>query len=520
MSKYDCVVIGNIDYSVNERLIASDPISKKCCRRQYIPYKGSTYFYNQFFSKVMYGKMDVDEKFNLNEIPSVYGVLLANYLMEHGLKTGYLNYFNPDKESVKEVISSETATIVFDVGKATNSLPVLRVVQKIRHLNKNAKIIVHGLYIYNKWKTDTEEQFQKMQDVIGADYYVTDISCEKTILNLVRCITSGNVPRQKLWFCDEHDVSNRDFTDTDLTEWEAINLQLITDIMYLKTSRGCPACCTFCNFPIKNHNYKLEDLKQVESQMKQYQSAGVKYVMFDDDTINIPAKRFKEMLQMMIDNQFTFQWFAYCRLKELDEETVKLMALSHCAGVFVGIESVDDNILVSMKKNATVADFHYGLDLFQKYHIMTFGFFLVGFPGETKETVQKSLDFINQGKLTFFTVNLWYADVSTPIYKEAEKFGLEGKDFTWKHNTMNSLEASGYTDYIMMNAKGAVWVPNENFGFQAIPYFLSRGYSIEQIKEILNKSAQLVKNNILDEHADDEICTSELKDLLQDKCKR
>ncbi len=517
MGKCECVVIGNIDYNVSARLIASDSISQKCCRRQYVPYKDKLLFYNELFTTLKYGEEKGEEEFNLNEMPSLNAILLANYISENGVSVEYINYFNKEKQYLKEIMKNNPKAIVLSIGNITNAFPLLRVVSQIRNMNSQAKIIVNGLYIYNKWKTDTYSQFVTMTELVKADYYVVDIACEKEMLDLVKRIIVNDVPEEK-YLISNSDEKSRDLEDDiDLKEWKYIRGEFIKDIMYLKTSKGCPASCSFCNFPIKNSNYKLEELELLENQLRQYEKHGVKYVLFADDTINLPVHRYKAMLRMMIKNHFSFEWFAYCRLKELDEEAIQLMKQANCAGVFIGIESANDNMLKHMNKVATVADFKDKLALLDKYDIMSFAFFLVGFPGETKETVQETIDFINNNKITFFTANLWYADISTPIYKEADRYGLKGKDFEWEHQTMTSEMASQYTDMMLLDVTQSIWVPNENFGFQAIPYLLSKNYSIDEIKALLISTAQLVKNNINNNHSRDEDIFGQLSQVLNPK---
>ena len=77
---------------------------------------------------------------------------------------------------------------------------------------------------------------------------------------------------------------------------------------------------------------------------------------------------------------------------------------------------------------------------------MTFGSFIVGFPGETSQTVQETIDFINEAKPDYFRAQMWYCEPGTPIQNERIKYQIEGEGFVWRHATMDSLEAMDHID--------------------------------------------------------------------------
>ena len=73
---------------------------------------------------------------------------------------------------------------------------------------------------------------------------------------------------------------------------------------------------------------------------------------FIDDMFNVPKARFKEMLRMMIDNQYGFKWNCFYRSDHGDEEAIELMGKAGCEGVFLGVESGSDAMLEKMNKTA------------------------------------------------------------------------------------------------------------------------------------------------------------------------
>ena len=375
-----------------------------------------------------------------------------------------------------------------------NALPLETLIQNIRAWSAKAKILFSGQYIYNKWATSGMEEYEKMKRVVGADFYITTQPPEQAIYAIIKEENLNNsiAPKNKLSF---------DFNS----------------VIYYRTSFGCPAKCSFCNYPIKNKELRYKDLDIVKYELQEINKHDVNTIIFMDETFNLPKSRFKSICRMIIKNRFKFNWYCYCRLKELDIETVTLMAASNCRGVFVGIESTDEIVLGNMNKGATLVDLERGLVLLSKYDITVFAFFLIGFPGETAKTVENNIRFLNNSNIDFYTANLWYADVSTPVFDNGHLYCLKGRDFNWQHTSMNSIEATKLTDIMVCKVKKSVWVPNEQFGFQGVVYLMNKGYTLEQVKEILQLTSKLVEMNITNSWNQHKITIEKVRDLLK-KC--
>ena len=141
----------------------------------------------------------------------------------------------------------------------------------------------------------------------------------------------------------------------------------------------------------------------------------------------------------LIREECHFKWYSYLRCQYIDEETVALMAQSGRISVFPGIESVNETILKNMNKQANVKTYQDGIALLKKHNVITFVSFIIGFHGETRATVQDVIAFIKECGPDFYRAQLWYCDPITPVWNRRNKFGVEGEQFHWKHNAMNSL---------------------------------------------------------------------------------
>ena len=110
----------------------------------------------------------------------------------------------------------------------------------------------------------------------------------------------------------------------------------------------------------------------------------------------------------------------------MDKELVKKIRRSGCAGGFLGIELGADQVLTNMKKSAVSQCYHDGVKWLQDEGITTVGSFIVGFPGETDETVGETHQFIQNSDLDYYFIQPFYYLHHTPVHKQSEKYGLKG----------------------------------------------------------------------------------------------
>ena len=148
----------------------------------------------------------------------------------------------------------------------------------------------------------------------------------------------------------------------------------------------------------------------VERQLRYLHEAGTTDLVFIDDTFNVPLPRFRNILRMMIRNKFQFRWISFFRCSNADEDAFDLMRESGCVGVLLGIESGDNFILKCMNKSATREKYEWGMAKLKGRDIATFVSLICGFPGETKESVTRSIEFVQEAAPTFFNVQLYYHD--------------------------------------------------------------------------------------------------------------
>ncbi|MCL2187134.1 MAG: B12-binding domain-containing radical SAM protein [Defluviitaleaceae bacterium] len=193
----------------------------------------------------------------------------------------------------------------------------------------------------------------------------------------------------------------------------------------LITSRGCPGQCTFCDKNIFGSKYRRRSAKNIFDEIillrDQY---GVKEIDFVDDTFLVDKKRVYELFALLDEANIKLDWSCRARIRDLhDDEFVAFIKKNGCWKILLGIESGDDQILKEIRKNTTVEAIRHSVLACRKHKIKTAGFFIIGHPSETTETIEKTIKFALSLPLDDVV-----ATINTPIpgsvqYRNAKNYG-------------------------------------------------------------------------------------------------
>jgi hopanoid biosynthesis associated radical SAM protein HpnJ len=219
---------------------------------------------------------------------------------------------------------------------------------------------------------------------------------------------------------DVTDVYKRDL---DVTKYNVPFL--LHPYVALYTTRGCPALCTFCLWPqtLSGHAWRKRSTDAVAREMakaKEYWP-NVKEFFFDDDTFNIQKARTIELCEKLKPLKLT--WSCTSRVTT-DYDTLKAMRDAGCRLMIVGFESGDPQILKNIKKGATVERARDFARDAHKLGMTIHGDFILGLPGETKETIERTIQFAKDLDCETIQVSLAHAYPGTELYDFAKQNGF------------------------------------------------------------------------------------------------
>lgn len=200
---------------------------------------------------------------------------------------------------------------------------------------------------------------------------------------------------------------------------------LLNPFISIYTSRGCPAMCTFCLWPQTHsgHRWRLRSSDDVVAECKWAIESfpGLKEIFFDDDTFNYQKARTIELCNKLKTLNFT--WSCTSRVTT-DYDTLKAMKDAGCRLLIVGYESGDQQILKNIKKGATIDMARRFTANCKKLGLTIHGDFIVGLPGETRETIRKSIDFAKELDVETIQVSVGHPYPGTEFYDYVKKNNL------------------------------------------------------------------------------------------------
>ncbi len=503
----DCIVIGynEVPFSRYEQFLhayGEDSEAYRDLKFSFVNLEGKKLDYPGLLNHARKLAGTNGEELKSGDIPNLAAAYLTNFLRRNGHTTEYINLFQYEKEQFIEYLRADPLCVAITTTFYVVNLPVTEMVEFIRKHNPRVKIVVGGPLVNNHARNYHGDEFKTVLEDMGADIYVLEGQGELTLAQLIECLKSGgnlsDVPN--LAYFENRElrrtkvVAENNSLDANFIDWKDFggNRDLGATIQ-TRTARSCAFKCSFCNYPSRAGALTLLSIDVLERELDSILAlGGVQNVVFIDDTFNVPFPRFKDLCRMMIRKKYPFNWFSYFRCSNSDQEAIDLMAESGCKGVFLGIESGSPSILMNMNKSATVEKYAKGIEMLRRNGILTFGSFITGFPGETDDTVDETIDFIRTTRPDYYRSQMWYCEPGTPIQNERQKYQIDGEGFVWSHATMDSMEAMDHIDRMFLEVEESVWLPQWSFDFWIIPYLMGKGISLDRFREFMTSAHRLL----------------------------
>jgi anaerobic magnesium-protoporphyrin IX monomethyl ester cyclase len=176
----------------------------------------------------------------------------------------------------------------------------------------------------------------------------------------------------------------------------------------LIVTRGCPFSCDFCSKPVWGDLFRKPPLEKVFREIEEILVLGYTCLWIADDCFTLDSEYLTAFCNEMIRRGTPISWTCLSRVDRLTPELVDLMKRAGCIRVYLGLESGSDETLALMNKRVTVEQGVRAVHLFSEAGIGTAGFFMVGYPNETIESIEKTFALVLSLPLdeAWFTVPL------------------------------------------------------------------------------------------------------------------
>jgi len=186
------------------------------------------------------------------------------------------------------------------------------------------------------------------------------------------------------------------------------------------TTRGCPFNCDFCSNAIFGISYRERSSENVVDEIEETLRLGYESIFFIDDCFTLNKKRVMEICDEILDRRLNFEWECLSRVDNISVELAKKMRRAGCSRVFFGIESGNERILRIMGKDFSLEEARKAVENVTSAGINAGAFFIVGYPGETDETILDTINFSTSLPLEYLSFTLPYPIPGTGLYEKVK----------------------------------------------------------------------------------------------------
>jgi radical SAM superfamily enzyme YgiQ (UPF0313 family) len=379
----------------------------------------------------------VNPPLKVDDITGVYGNLygvasssppqglchLAAILRKNGFSVSILDAqaLSLDRESAMRAILRQSPRYVGITAATVSIHSAARLAEGLKETNKNLVTIIGG-YHFTALPEETLRQFW------GFDIGVLGEG-EMTILDLIQTIENkGSLAKVKGIAFKENGkiiitgkrpfIQNLDVLPT--PAWDLLpnpgiyyrqSAQRINTLptFTLITSRGCPGQCRFCDRSVFGQTYRRFSVHYIIELIQHLKSKyGIKGLIIHDDTFMLSHEFLSEFCETMINKKIKLSWSCNGTINLKNKDILRLMRRAGCWQIAYGLESGSQKILDSIGKNITLKQIADSLRWTKQAKISTKGFFMIGVPQESVETLNQTLKFIrtialDDIQVTFFT---------------------------------------------------------------------------------------------------------------------
>jgi anaerobic magnesium-protoporphyrin IX monomethyl ester cyclase len=210
--------------------------------------------------------------------------------------------------------------------------------------------------------------------------------------------------------------------DLNLYSYELLGRRFVL----LEGSRSCPWSCHFCLLEMYGRNYRKREPRLVLRDLEYViEKQGARNGYFIDLEFTVHRALVEELCSFLIHKRYDFQWTCQTRLDTIHPEMLVRMKKAGCRLIHYGVETGSPRILESIHKRITLEQIRQGMEMTHKAGIETACFFMFGFPGETEEDMQKTVDLAKQLNPTYASFHMAAPYPGTRLHQlQGEETGI------------------------------------------------------------------------------------------------
>jgi radical SAM superfamily enzyme YgiQ (UPF0313 family) len=205
----------------------------------------------------------------------------------------------------------------------------------------------------------------------------------------------------------------------------------------LVTGRGCPFNCVFCvGSKMGGRRARLRNPKLVVDEIEQCLGLGFREVNFEDDLFTLNHRHVHAVCDEIISRDLRLNWSIFARVDTVSPEILTKLKRAGCDWLSYGVESGNQEILDKVKKKITLEKVRESVNMAHEAGIKVLASFILGLPGETRETIEETMQFA-QDLGAYYGFHVLAPFPGTEVREHADEFGIEILTSDWSKYDAN-----------------------------------------------------------------------------------
>jgi len=216
-------------------------------------------------------------------------------------------------------------------------------------------------------------------------------------------------------------------------------------VTWVETARGCVFGCIYCNKSCFGQTFRTKSPERIVEEFIRVKKMGFREIHIIDDVFTTNMKRAKKICDLLIESNVNIGWSPVTgiRVDRVDFELLDKMRQAGCYRVYFGIESGNQEILNKIKKGITLEQVINAVEAAKKAKLEVAGFFMIGLPGDTVETMQETIKFAKSLDLDLVKASITIPFPATEMFNELNEKGLI-KTHDWEKFKFYSIPSTIY----------------------------------------------------------------------------
>ena len=196
------------------------------------------------------------------------------------------------------------------------------------------------------------------------------------------------------------------------------------------SSRGCPYACSYCDRSVFQRTFRFNSAEYLYAHMLYLRDKySIKHINFYDDQFTYHRQRVLDFTRMMIEKPLAMTFNCAIRAEHVDDELIAQMKKAGCWMVSLGIETGDPDLLAQHRQNPDLHMLSDTIKMIKKHGIRVKGLLMVGLPGETEQSVRRSMDYVFNLPIDDLNVAKFTPFPGSPLYENIHQLGTFDEDW-------------------------------------------------------------------------------------------